>query len=81
MRSNKHKNSRAGLTLPGCFLRIEKTKQVRWNEPVLIKNANCLRVTPTHDAYLENGTLVGLTVGILMISYVKSIVNIPEKVW
>jgi hypothetical protein len=37
-------------------------------------------VTPTHDAYLENGTDIGLTVGKSMIAYVISDVNIPKEV-
>jgi hypothetical protein len=37
-------------------------------------------VTPTHDAYLDNGTNIGLTVGKPIIAYVVWAVNIPEKV-
>jgi len=33
-------------------------------------------VTPTHDAYLDNGTEIGLTVGIYIIAYAIIIVNI-----
>jgi hypothetical protein len=33
--------------------------------------------TPTHDAYLENGTLAGLTVGTYIIAYAFGLVNIP----
>ena len=29
----------------------------------------CLIVTPTHDAYLENGTDIGLTVGKFIVAY------------
>jgi hypothetical protein len=36
-------------------------------------------VTPTHDAYLDNGTNIGLTVGKPIIAYVVWSVNIPEK--
>lgn len=38
---------------------------------------NCLLVTPTHDAYLENGTDIGLTVGNLILAYANQTVNIP----
>ena len=37
---------------------------------------NRLIVTPTHDAYLENGTDIGLTVGNLIIAYGDLDVNI-----
>lgn len=42
-------------------------------------DTNCLIVTPTHDAYLENGTNIGLTVGIHIIAYTFMPVNIPQK--
>jgi len=45
---------------------------------VLFSNTNCLIVTPTHDAYLDNGTSLGLTVGTLIISYAIFIVNITS---
>lgn len=35
-------------------------------------------MTPKHDAYLENGTNIGLTVGILIIAYAFMLVNIQK---
>ena len=43
----------------------------------IFKNTNCPNVAPTYDAYLDNGTNVGLTVGIIIITYAKLLVNIP----
>ena len=40
---------------------------------------NRLIVTPTHDAYLDNGTDIGLTVGSLIIAYSIITVNILEN--
>jgi hypothetical protein len=37
-------------------------------------------VTLTHNAYLDNGTNIGLTVGRPIVAYVVWAVNIPEKV-
>ena len=37
-------------------------------------------MTPTHDAYLDNGTDLGLTVGSLIIAYSSKAVNIPENI-
>lgn len=36
-------------------------------------------MTPTHDAYLDNGTDIGLTVGNHIIAYAIETVNIPGK--
>lgn len=36
-------------------------------------------MTPTHDAYLENGTNIGLTVGIPIIAYAFMLVNIRKN--
>jgi hypothetical protein len=33
-------------------------------------------VAPTHDAYLENGTFAGLTVGIYIVAHKPSIVKL-----
>lgn len=41
---------------------------------------NRLIVTPTHDAYLDNGTVIGLTVGSLILAYAVGLVNIHEKI-
>lgn len=41
-------------------------------------DTNRLIVTPTYDAYLENGTDIGLTVGILILSYTFLFVNIHK---
>lgn len=41
---------------------------------------NCLIVTPTHDAYLENGTDIGLTVDSLILAYANEPVNIHGKI-
>ena len=35
--------------------------------------------TPIHDAYLDNGTITGLTVGTTIISHFFDIVNTYEK--
>ena len=40
---------------------------------------NRLIVTPIHDAYLDNGTDIGLTVGSLIIAYSIIAVNILEN--
>lgn len=39
-------------------------------------DTNRLSAAPTHDAYLDNGTDIGLTVGILILAYAKTFVNI-----
>ena len=39
---------------------------------------NCLIVTPTHDAYLENGTCIGLTVGESIVAYAERFVNMRK---
>lgn len=41
---------------------------------------NCLIVTPTYDAYLENGTDIGLTVGNLILAYARAPVNIHGEI-
>ena len=46
----------------------------------IIRVTNSLIVTPTHDAYLENGTYIGLTVGNYMIAYADNLVNILENI-
>ena len=43
---------------------------------LLFQVTNRLIVTPIHDAYLENGTYEGLTVGDLIIAYEDKAVNI-----
>lgn len=48
---------------------IHKQKQTHRSRSVNCRYINCLRVTPTHDAYLDNGTLAGLTVDTLIIAY------------
>lgn len=57
------------------FLRYRKTDPL--TRICHKQDTNCLQVTPTHDAYLENGTLTGLTVGIYILSYASDPVNIP----
>jgi hypothetical protein len=42
---------------------------------LIIIDTNCLIVTPTHDAYLDNGTDIGLTVGMIIIAFKNSDVN------
>lgn len=37
-------------------------------------------VTPTHDAYLDNGTNIRLTVGIITISLILATVNTQEEI-
>lgn len=46
------------------------------NTEQIIKDTNCLKVAPTYDAYLDNGTNVGLTVGIIIVTYAELLVNI-----
>jgi hypothetical protein len=46
------------------------------NTEQIFKDTNCLKVAPTYDAYLDNGTNVGLTVGIIIVTYAKLLVNI-----
>lgn len=38
-------------------------------------------MTPTHDAYLDNGTSTGLTVDIHIVAYAEIFVNIREKLY
>lgn len=45
----------------------------------IFKDTNCLNVAPTYDAYLDNGTNVGLTVGIIIITYAEILVNILQN--
>lgn len=42
----------------------------------MFKITNGLIVTPTHDAYLDNGTDKGLTVGNFILAYACRFVNI-----
>ena len=42
---------------------------------LIFRFTNCLLVTPTHDAYLENGTYIGLTVGESMVAYAERLVK------
>lgn len=44
-----------------------------------LRNA-VLVVTPTHDAYLDNGTDLGLTVGNLILAYAPGLVKIHGKI-
>lgn len=37
-------------------------------------------MTPTHDAYLDNGTNIRLTVGIVIVSCILSTVNPQEEI-
>ena len=37
-------------------------------------------MTPIHDAYLDNGTNIRLTVGIVIVSRILSIVNPQEGI-
>ena len=46
---------------------------------LIFQFTNCLIVTPTHDAYLENGTDIGLTVGKSMIAYAGLLVNMRKN--
>ena len=41
---------------------------------------NGLIVTPTYDAYLDNGTDIGLTVGIIILAYAFRFVKLPWAV-
>ena len=41
---------------------------------LIFRFTNCLIVTPTHDAYLENGTCIGLTVGESIVAYAEQFV-------
>ena len=46
---------------------------------LIFRFTNCLIVTPTHDAYLGNGTDIGLTVGKLIVAYAGSLVNMRKN--
>jgi hypothetical protein len=37
-------------------------------------------VTPTHDAYLDNGTDIGLTVGVSILAYAEWLVKVAWKI-
>ena len=39
---------------------------------------NGLIVTPTYDAYLDNGTDIGLTVGIIILAYAVGFVKLHQ---
>ena len=41
---------------------------------------NCLIVTPIHDAYLDNGTDIGLIVGSLILADALDLVNIHGEI-
>lgn len=45
---------------------------------VFFRFTNCLIVTPTHDAYLENGTCIGLIVGEPIIAYAERFVKMRK---
>lgn len=45
------------------------------------KTTNRLIVTPTHDAYLDNGTDIGLTVGVSILAYAEWLVKVAQKIF
>lgn len=47
---------------------------------LMFEVTNCLIVTPTHGAYLDNGTDIGLTVDDLILAYALGLVNIHGKI-
>ena len=54
-------------------------KKVNHAVDLIFRFTNCLIVTPTHDAYLENGTCIGLTVGKPIVAYAEWFVNMRKK--
>ena len=54
--------------------KAKKDQSLDWSWIFCI--TNCLIVTPTHDAYLEDGTYIGLTVDIHILAYTIHNVNI-----
>lgn len=62
------------------FKRWIKLKTDPCPDRFINRDTNSLWATPTHDAYLENGTYIGLTVGIYILAYVGEDVNIHKKI-
>ena len=58
-----------------CF----KQKKTNRAAGLISQFTNRLIVTPTHDAYLENGTCIGLTVGKPTIAYAGWFVNMRKN--
>ena len=48
---------------------------------LIFRFTNCLIVTPTHDAYLENDTCIGPTIGKSIVAYAEHFVNTLKKFW
>ena len=57
-------------------IRLSAKKNKASRADHISKDTNRLSATPTHDAYLDNGTDIGLIVGILIIAYSMVLVNI-----
>ena len=60
------------------FLRQEKRPVLKLI--LLFQVTNRLIVTPTHDAYLDNGTDIGLTVGVSILAYAEWLVKVAWKI-
>ena len=67
------------LLLLYCFSNTKKNPtRTSWILKFSFTNGSF--VTPTHDAYLDNGTNIRLTVGIIIISLILSTVNTQEEI-
>jgi len=60
------------------FLSLYKQKDQSLDWSKNFQNINCLTVTTTHDAYLDYGICIGLTVDTSIVAYPFINVNIPQ---